>query len=307
MQPISYRFHRYHGGLFLGEHGAGVASQVGVLFVGGLGDNIGTVPYLPALARGLPARVFEVQLLSSLLGWGSGSIVRDAYELGRAVEYVRELGITKVYIMGHSTGCQDVVYYLTEEYEEAGVRGDVSKVKPVVETAPLPLALRPAVDGAILQAAVSDRAAYVKLNGEAVHAQWLAHAHGLVELGQGEEFMPTAATATFFPAPITAARWCQLFESRGQDDYFSADLTHSDWRTTFGKVQVPLLVLLSGADEFVPSTVDQAALAVQWGEHVKHWAPGSGTVPGATHNVGPKSSGSAESELVKRVAGFVAY
>ncbi len=129
-----------------------------LIFIGGLYDSFLSVPYVPLLASYIHQipnwSLMEIQLSSSGLGWGTGDLSRDVEEIGRAVEYLR--GETtkpttntmisthdagKVVLMGLSTGCQDVLHYLYHSSEQR----------------------RPPVDGAILQAAVSDREGLVMM------------------------------------------------------------------------------------------------------------------------------------------------
>lgn len=89
-------------------------------------------------------------------------------ELSALVAHLRENGATKVVIMGHSTGSQDVIHYLT-----ARARG--------VTLAP--------VDGGIMQAPVSDREHFAI---DASTASWTAalpRATELVKAGKGSEIL----------------------------------------------------------------------------------------------------------------------
>ena len=111
-----------------------------LVWIGGLGDSYSSVAYPYVLAQSLgPTWSLVIAALSSTgNSWGTSSIARDADEIAKIVTYLKERRPNgKVVIMGHSTGCQDCMQYLT------GTGADK----------------RPHVDGAVLQAPVSDREA----------------------------------------------------------------------------------------------------------------------------------------------------
>lgn len=79
-----------------------------------------------------------------------------------------------------------------------------------------------------------------------------------------------------------------MWHARGDDDYFSSDLDDAQVAANWGQFGSPVLVLHSGEDEFVPKTLDVAALVKRWSGYFR--APGaisglSATIPGASHNV----------------------
>lgn len=78
-----------------------------LLFIAGLTEGPGSVGFVPPLAAALAAvgwTTAQVQLTSSYAGWGTGSVVDDAREIGYAVEYFRGEGKSRIVLMGHSTG-----------------------------------------------------------------------------------------------------------------------------------------------------------------------------------------------------------
>ncbi|KAI9373925.1 hypothetical protein BJX61DRAFT_500912 [Aspergillus egyptiacus] len=135
-----------------------------LLFVGGLGDGLGTVEYLTDIVATLEDTdwsVFAPVLSSSYGGWGTSELGRDIDEIALCVEYIldhkRSLSTDpdavgsapKIVIMGHSTGSQDVMQYISTANPRA----------PSAQEPSRPPIVRPQVDGAILQAPVSDREA----------------------------------------------------------------------------------------------------------------------------------------------------
>ncbi|CAG8005000.1 unnamed protein product, partial [Penicillium nalgiovense] len=127
-----------------------------LVFVGGLGDSLGSVDYLSDVVRALdPSQwsVFSLILSCAGGGWGMGRLGKDIDELSQCVSYIRkykepQFGAGKVVIMGHSTGSQDVMHYINCP--------NPRMAHPVFDRHWKPLVREP-VDGAILQAPVSDR------------------------------------------------------------------------------------------------------------------------------------------------------
>lgn len=266
-----------------------------LVFIGGLGDGLGTVPYVRPLAEALDKlgwSTVEIQTRSSFVGWGSGSLVRDNEDILAAVEYLKDLQketneTAKIVLMGHSTGSQNALYYASKNITDGG---DI-----------------PTLDGIITQAGVSDREFF----STQVTSQDLADSLALAasSADPANTFMPAKYTSQFFPAPITAARWLDLISPKGADDFFSSDLADTDLATTFGRIRHArkLLVLYSGSDEFVPESVDKVELVSRFeaatGKEV--WSEYSGIVPGATHFVGSESLPEALPNLIGRVSLFL--
>ncbi|KAI9786590.1 MAG: hypothetical protein M1839_006139 [Geoglossum umbratile] len=272
-----------------------------LLFVSGLGDGLLTVPYAKTLSFHLPPLSYtlvEVLLTSSYTGWGTGSVSRDAQELALCVSYfrTRKPSDGKIVLMGHSTGCQDTMEYLTGRGREA----------------------RPAIDGAILQAPVSDREAIQMALSKEAYQQSVAAAQSLISNNQGSEILPSTLTSNIFgPAPCSAYRWYSLASSphsnaestaTATEDFFSSDLPASHLQQTFGRIppNTPLCILYSGLDQFVPGVVDKKALVQRWIEAAKGAVDErhSGIVEGATHSL----TGNPEEvigDLMGRVAGFL--
>jgi hypothetical protein len=283
-----------------------------LIFIGGLTDGLCTVPYVAPLAAALDPTdwsVFQAQFSSSFGGWGIGSLDKDVEEIAKCVDFVRGLKSSasssapgKIVIMGSSTGSQDVLHYLYTQ-------GD-----------------RPVVDGAILQAPVSDREAMLaetrKPGAEGAEAKgcW----EQLVALARqaasaDDIILPLNLTSKInLPRqPVSARRWLSLASPDSprkptDEDLFSSDLTDQRLRETFGAVAARgllrsrLLVLYSEKDEFAAPWVDKEALMARWREATEAGKPGtwdqiSGVIPGASHTV--KDEGQAD--LIYRVTRYL--
>ncbi|RHZ67504.1 uncharacterized protein CDV56_107010 [Aspergillus thermomutatus] len=288
-----------------------------LIFIGGLTDGLCTVPYVAPLAAALEPTdwsVFQAQLSSSFGGWGTGNLDKDVEEIAKCVDFVRSLKASaatasapgKIVIMGHSTGSQDVLHYLYS----ISPQGDRDW---------------PVVDGAILQAPVSDREAMLAETRK-------PGAEGSVAKGAFEQLVSLARQAPAAdiilplnlsskvglpPDPVSARRFLSLASPDSparpaEDDLFSSDLTDQRLRETFGAVATrgllrsKLLVLYSGNDEFAAPWVDKEALMARWREATEAgkagtWDQNSGIIPGASHNVRDEG----QADLVERVTRYL--
>ncbi|KAK1142539.1 hypothetical protein N8T08_007514 [Aspergillus melleus] len=142
-----------------------------LIFIGGLSDGLNTVDYLSDIVTALRHTswsVFNIVLSSSYTGWGMGRVGKDIDEIAKCVAYVRQYkrevygsslqgtGGEKVVIMGHSTGSQDVMSYLCETNPRP-------RHAVLDRGAEYEAVTRGAVDGAIMQAPVSDREAILSV------------------------------------------------------------------------------------------------------------------------------------------------
>ena len=301
------------------------------------------------LAQNLPARwvLVEVLLSSSYNGWGTSSLKKDVRELERCVGYLKGVvlggrGVVgvgggadgggrggdvtaemqnnkektgKIVLMGHSTGCQDVMEYLVGEKKEEQLdegKGDGSATMRASQgQKPKPKPRPRDVDGAILQAPVSDREGLVRDLAPAVYESSVRMAKEWVDQGCGNDTLPVSATGGIYGSatPISAYRWLSLASpgKDGDDDYFSSDLSDGQLRRTFGRLpraerdggddnddddgagSCPVLILYSGEDEHVPDFVDKEALVERWMGVMKENAvvvdeENGGVLPGAHHS-----------------------
>jgi len=244
------------------------------VLLGGLSDGLLPVPYVAKLEQAL-ARIgggddtnnenrwslVQPILSGSYLGFGHGSLDRDTSELDELFSYLSahrnaaECG--RFCLVGHSTGCQNIVHYLKN--------GDPRWVRRVA--------------AAVLQAPVSDRehAAFedpdaYRRNLELARSMQERAAQNVGNNSEeiSEEMMPRSA----FWAPITASRYLDLHERGGADDYFSSDFDGDELKELLRHVgcescdydgdrrqhKRKILVVFSGSDEFVPTNVDSELL-----------------------------------------------
>ncbi|KAL4958851.1 putative siderophore biosynthesis lipase/esterase [Aspergillus stella-maris] len=340
-----------------------------LLFVGGLGDGLATTSYMADLAHSLQNTdwsLFTLNLTSSYSAWGLGHLDRDTDEIALCLKYIRDYksgkfsneGSTttaikekilgaggekkdgkkeegKIVLMGHSTGSQCVIHYLTQPNPFNTKKAFDSDLEHTI---------RPKLDGAIMQAPVSDREAiqYVLSTG------WMGRTSEQVkeiyneiekiareEVGKNPDpdhdvLLPLHLTGVIgYPGnvPLSARRFLSLVSpdspSRpGEDDLFSSDLGEDQLVQTFGKIRDSellvkggkLMVLMSGSDQAVPGWVDKEAVLNRWrgvvDKHSKQdeeiWdGEGSGLVPNASHALSNDDQAEPRKDLVKRVMGYL--
>ncbi len=153
---------------------------------------------------------------------------------------------------------------------------------------------RPAIDGAIIQAPVSDREGMEFSTSPEVIDRSVALAKNWVEEGKGEEIMPNDVTEGVFGTTCCARRWLSLAspDHDGDEDYYSSDLPLERLQSTFGRIprSSPLCILYSEKDQFVPETVKKKELVQKW-IGIVHNGGGlvdeenSGIVEGASHTL----------------------
>lgn len=269
-----------------------------VIWVGGLFDTLLSVAYPMKIAQALSPTwsLVTASLSSAGKSWGVSSIAQDARDIAKLVAYFREQRPGgKIVIMGHSTGCQDCMEYVVGAQAEQ----------------------RPAVDGVILQAPVSDRQALDDHLPKAFIHEGNQLALKMCREGHDKDVMPGRLTTPLFNTSIaiTARRWVDIAspapDHTGADDYFSSDLPDERLKSTFGKLppSTPLLILYSGSDKSVPAAVNKDELVFRW---IKAVQEGGGQVdrvngsivPDASHNLNGNPEPVVQ-DLVMRVLGFV--
>ncbi|KAL0258041.1 hypothetical protein SLS55_007212 [Diplodia seriata] len=309
-----------------------------LVFIGGLGEGLGSTSYMADLVRALQPTewsIFSLNISSSHQSWGLGHLDRDTDEIAQCLSYVQDYKTDKygapgkLALMGHSTGSQHVLHYLSSPNPHTSAPAFDADLRHV---------RRPALDGAIMQAPVSDREAM----------QWVLH-HGwlgktpsqtkevfdeLVAMAkdattQGSQtcdfLLPLAMTSSigYRNTPLSARRFLSLVSPESpaaprEDDMFSSDLSDDHLKTTFGMVRerrllrYKLMVMISGADQSTPDWVDTEKLMARWRNAADHngeaqiWDRDfSGIIPNASHALSNDDQAECRKDLCERVLGYL--
>eukprot|EP00048_Salpingoeca_helianthica_P017743 m.238826 g.238826 ORF g.238826 m.238826 type:complete len:285 (-) comp22061_c0_seq1:18-872(-) len=207
-----------------------------VVFLGGLTDGLLALPYLPDLLSAFskhnpPFALCQPLFSSSYNGYGCSSLTKDVEELAALLDFLHETQQTrKILLIGHSTGCQIIcrLFQLQSQYTKQSAL----------------------IVGAVLQGPVSDREYMAQL--EFTQAD-LGLAHEAVLRDQGHTLLPRRSDAD---VPMSASRMVALAARGGEDDMFSSDLTDDELAHAVGNIPVPVLIVCSGADEYVPPHIN---------------------------------------------------
>ncbi|KAK4500231.1 hypothetical protein PRZ48_008418 [Zasmidium cellare] len=267
-----------------------------LVWVGGMGDTVGSVAYPFTIAQSLGPKWSLVlcSLRSAGPAWGVSSLATDAEDMANIISHLKEKRPGgKIVIMGHSTGCQDCMEYTVGKGADK----------------------RPSVDGVILQAPVSDREALENELPQAFKHEVDQLALKMCREGQDKDALPNRLTGPVFGrVAISARRWVDVSspgpDHFGADDYFSSDLPVERLKTTFGKLppSSPLLILYSGSDASSPQ-VNATKVVQQWTSVVKESGgniddKNGGIIPDASHNLNGNPD-SVVQDLVTRVVNFI--
>ncbi|OBT42714.1 hypothetical protein VE00_07256 [Pseudogymnoascus sp. WSF 3629] len=329
--------HHYTGTLVTFEYTASVTHKPhSIVFLGGLGDGLATTSYMSDIVRALQPTdwsLFTLNLTSSYQSWGLGHLDRDTNEVAECVKYIKDyktskFGDGKIVLMGHSSGSQFVMHYLYRPNPHTGI----APFDPSLEHVK-----RLEIDGAIMQAPVSDReviflcremgvggktpseveAAYQKLEVLAKEADREASCDTLLPLSL------TCQIGYLPNVPISSRRFLSLNSPTSplapeEDDLFSSDIGDEQLAKTFGMIKErgllnhKLMVLYSGADQAVPAYVDKEGLLVRWMNAVNHngrdqiWdRDHSAVIPGASHALSDDDQAEPRKDLVRRVLGYL--
>ena len=277
--------------------------------------------------------LFNLVLSSSYNSWGMGRLGQDTDEIALCRQYIREYkephyGPTKVVIMGSSTGSQDILHYLHSP--------NPRPPHPVLDRDETPIT-RPPVDGAIMQAPVSDREGIlyeISTGTERDTPEQMRELYdGAVAAARGQTYEDNNTVDTVVPlsvtarigysttTPVSSRRFLSLVspDSPGnpaEDDLFSSDLSDARLAETFGMVGVrgllkqKLLVLYSGRDQSVPPWVNKQALMWRWENAVDaggglFWDSRSLVIPNASHQLSDPDQAEPQRILVERVTVYL--
>lgn len=289
------------------------------------------------LARALQSTewsLFTLNLTSSYTAWGLGHLDRDTNEIAQCLQYIQEyktekFGSGRIVLMGHSTGSQCVLHYLSRPNPHTSTHAFDSLHEHVE---------RPPLDGAIMQAPVSDREAILWVlkwgfcgrspsEIRPVYEQAVSLAKEMVQKESSfDTLLPLWMTSAIcYPSntPISARRFLSLVSpesphSPGEDDLFSHDLSDEQLGRTFGMIKArgllrhKLMVLFSGADQAVPDWVDKEKLMSRWkeatnlGGEAQIWDDdGSAVIPNASHALSNDDQAEPRRFLVGKMLGYL--
>lgn len=207
-----------------------------LVLIPGLTDGFMSMPYTASLSKALQEvdhSLVQVQISSSFMQFGFGSILKDCEEMTTLVTFLKEeLNFKKIALLGHSTGGQDCVYFLRHS------------------------TARDMIGAVILQGAVGDRD---EIQSDPALMGMLEEARRLRDEGREELFLQE----DLYGAPVTARRFLSLAERLSDEDMFSVDLTEDELLPIFEHITIPISLCFSSGDEYVPDPRAQREMAAR--------------------------------------------
>ena len=222
--------------------------HVSIVFIHGLTEGFLQPAYVRPLAECLGQsgfRFFQPLLRSSYSGWGKASLDDDAADLKDFINHIRQdRGATRIFLIGHSTGCQDIVHFLK-----------ACKIDDIMAV--------------ILQGAVSDREAFdVICKGDKEMMELRHRMREEAVTMAPSEFLPREAARLVREGDaLIAQRFLSLDGNRTLDDMFSSDLPDEYMKQRFANILVPVLIVQSLKDEYLPSHANAAELGSRIGRN----------------------------------------
>lgn len=185
-----------------------------VVIVPGLTDGFMALNYTKYLNETLVGySVVQANLSTSFNQFGFHSLSQDSTEIGQLVQFLQSIGFNnKLVLLGHSTGCQSVLYFMRHNL------------------------LAHCVCGIVLQAGISDRDGLYYFDRERTE-RMKREAEVMVQEGRGYRILSERYEHDG-GAPLTADRHLSLCGRMTPDDMFSVDLTRDELHGVLSCVQV---------------------------------------------------------------------
>ena len=139
-----------------------------------------------------------------------------------AVNFVKEKGIKDIYLVGHSTGCQKAIFYLSKKGKQIQVKG------------------------VILLCPVSDYSAALATSDKKTLASAVKYARGLVLKGSHHGLLPSEV---WTEDVVDAQRFLSLYTPESEEEIFSY-IQPDKKPETLQKVKIPTLTIFAGKDEY---------------------------------------------------------
>ncbi|OGG57305.1 hypothetical protein A2853_02180 [Candidatus Kaiserbacteria bacterium RIFCSPHIGHO2_01_FULL_55_17] len=185
--------------------------------------------------------------------WGGGAseVFEECVDdIQGAISFARKRGAKRIYLVGHSTGCQKSVYWA---YKKKG-KG---------------------IKGMILLAGLSDYSVALRDDKNGRLARATKYARALVRRGKKHELLPQS----LWPAIDDAQRFLSLYTPDSAEEMF----TYAQRKVPriFHSVKVPILAVFAGADEFGDRPAQE--IAAWYAKNARTKTYKSVIVPGARH------------------------
>lgn len=143
------------------------------------------------------------------------------HDIEGAIQFSKSCGAKKIYLFGHSTGCQKIIYYLAQKNNQKSITG------------------------AILACPLSDWSISQKYNDKKMMRRAEKKARELVKKGKPHELLPK----NIWPYGHDAQRFLSLHTPDSKEEIFTYAQPDKKPKT-LQKVKIPVLGIFAGNDEF---------------------------------------------------------
>lgn len=196
-----------------------------------------------------------------------------ADDLQGAVDLLRKHGAKRVYLVGHSTGCQKIAYYLSRPGKQARI---ASQIK-----------------GAVLLCPISDYSSATHEDERKRRKAEIA-ARKLVRRGKPHDLLPL----NLWRGLIDAQRFLSLYTPDSKEEIFTYAQPKKIPRA-LRKVKIPLLVIFAGGDEYRDRPTEE--IAAWFRKNLRSLRAAIEIIPGASHSFHGK-----EATLAKSISRWLA-
>ena len=156
---------------------------------------------------------------SKLLGSALEKFTNSKHDIQGVVNYLKDLGVESIYLVGHSTGCQKSIYYLAKQDDKA-------------------------VKGVVLLAPLSDYSSIMNFIDLNTYNKTLKEAVKMKKDKKANNLLPSHLWST----PISAQRFLSLYSPNSTEEIFTYGSKKP--ATILKKVNKKLLVFLAENDEY---------------------------------------------------------
>jgi alpha-beta hydrolase superfamily lysophospholipase len=139
-----------------------------------------------------------------------------------AVDFVKRYGINEIFLVGHSTGCQKSIYFLSKKNKQKQIKG------------------------AVLLCPVSDYSAVLATSDKKTLTQATKLAHSLVSKSKLHTLIPQEV---WKDDVVDAQRFLSLYTPDSEEEIFTYSQENKK-PTTFKKVKIPILAVFAEKDEY---------------------------------------------------------
>jgi len=179
---------------------------------------------------------------SEIIGSAHEVFTDCVFDIQAAVDLLLTKGVKNIFLVGHSTGCQKIVYYLNKQTNQA-------------------------IKGAVLICPISDYSYAIYTEGKERVDTALIYAKKLIDKGTSHNFMPSKYTTDV----IDAQRYVSLHAPDSEEEIFSYAQT-GKIPNSLQTVKLPTLVLLAGKDEYGDRPMSKIKLWFEQKSGNKHLA-----------------------------------